>query len=198
MKMKARVQATKEAKEPKEAKEAKEAKLAKVAGSRVMKQAKLSFAVQAKKRILSDPGILTNANKKPKLEQNNNNNKECEEDDISVDVTQNDNTRKNLRSGKSSNKENENPLIIDSDKKQEESSETKEGKLTKSSQTKLEILKEKNDETVSPLADNEDLEENVKEIDKKFSNSMKDAVKTECKICRYGHKLKAALKCTIH
>ena len=85
-------------------------------GSRVRKQAKLSFAVQTKKKVWSDPATLPIANKKPKLGQNNNNNnnnnnnKECEEDDISVAVTENENTRKSLISGKSSNKENKIPV----------------------------------------------------------------------------------------
>ena len=190
-------------------------------GGRVMKQQKLNFFNQAKKRAAAtaDPETQTNNNKKQKItydEENNNEKKESK-------------TRNNSRPSRSCNKEN---FEVETEKKRLDIIETKEdqqnGRKKDKTNLKPNNKKEKTVESmkevknsdhtekrgISELSDrkkkgkeeteaksktkgeaekalekkdNEEEEEADENLDdreeKTFSNSMKDAVKTECKIC---------------
>ena len=177
---------------------------------RVMKQQKLNFFTDAKKRSIVDSESHTNNNKKQKLvdgkedDNNNNNNNngelkpkrlsrscnkenfEPKSDGSELDISQ---TAREGKDGKAKKlSESTNIVIGDRDQKktredenkrmfksESENKKNKEETFKKSEKAKN---KDKGDYEKNLDAEQEDVAEQI------FSNSMKDAVKTECRICR--------------
>ena len=177
---------------------------------RVMKQQKLNFFTDAKKRSIVDSESHTNNNKKQKLidgkedDNNNNNNNngklkpkrlsrscnkenfEPKSDGSELDISQTAREGKDGKGKKLSEatnivgghrdqkktREDENKRMF---KSESENKKNKEETFKKSEKAKN---KDKGDDEKNLDAEQEDVAEQI------FSNSMKDAVKTECRICR--------------
>ena len=176
--------------------------------ARVMKQQKLNFFTDAKKRSIVDSESHTNNNKKQKLvygkeEDNNNNNNgelkpkklprscnkenlEPKSDGCELDISRTGREGKD-REG---NKLSESTNIVCGDRDQKKTRQDDNKSMSKSEnedkKNKEEILKK------SEKAKNKDKGDDEKNLDAEhdnvakqiFSNSMKDAVKTECRVCR--------------
>lgn len=145
-------------------------KLQSVKGTKVMKQPKLNFLSKANKRVLTDPELTSNSNKKTKLEENNNESKDFQQVE----------EKRPTRSTRSSDKENVEVQQNPNEAKPKVVVEKKEpiDKSLKIESQKEETIVEKQ---ITKEDNHEEEEEDQKE---KFSNSMKDAVKTECRVCR--------------
>ena len=142
--------------------------------AKIMKQPKLQFATQAKRQILKDPNanILSNDNQQIKLVEKNNNRPKLEE----TKPTERTEGAKHIKYI-SENKENEDSVQKQVDNKSKKKT-VKDNKKNKEADELAENICEKS----------LDLCEDTNEV-KKFSNSMNDAVKTECHICRWTNHL---------
>ena len=175
---------------------------------RVMKQQKLNFFTNAKRRSIVDSESHANNNKKQKLvdgeeDDNNNNNNgelkpkrlprscnkenfESKSDGSELDISQTAREGKDGKGKKLSESTNivgghrdQNKTREDENKRmfksESENKKNKEETFEKSEKAKN---KDKGDDEKNLDAEQEDVAEQI------FSNSMKDAVKTECRICR--------------
>lgn len=177
---------------------------------RVMKQQKLNFFNDAKKRSIVDSESHTNNNKKQKLidgkedDNNNNNNnngklkpkrlsRSCNKENFEpksegseLDISQ---TAREEKDGKGK-RLSESSNIVGGDRDQNKTREDQNKRMFKSESEN----KKNKEETFkkSEKAKNTDKGDYEKNLDTEqedvaeqiFSNSMKDAVKTECRICR--------------
>ena len=175
---------------------------------RVMKQQKLNFFTNAKRRSIVDSESHANNNKKQKLvdgkedDNNNNNNGElkpkrlprsCNKENFEpksegseLDIIQTAREGKDGKGKKLSESTNivgghrdQNKTREDENKRMFKSeSENKKNKEETSKKSEKAKNKDKGDDEKNLDAEQEDVAEQI------FSNSMKDAVKTECRICR--------------
>lgn len=145
-------------------------KLQSVKGAKVMKQPKLNFLSKANKRVLTDPELTSNCNKKTKLEENNNKSKDFQQVE----------EQRPTRSTRSSNKEN---VEVQQNPNEAKPKVVVEKKEPTDKSLKIESQKE---ETIveKQITKEDNHEEEEEEQKEKFSSSMKDAVKTECQVCR--------------
>ena len=170
-----------------------------VKSGRVMKQQKLNFFTPAKKRTIAVPENYANNNKKKNAsedEENSNNNNEsktsrprrsCNKENLDVGKTEGHN-----KDGKKEQKDK----TIDAKKEikigkqvvgSKNISETEDKKKGKDEEQETEIkIKTSTKREAESIVKREDTEEDGNlegEGEQIFSNSMKDAVKTECRIC---------------
>ena len=137
--------------------------------AKIMKQSKLQFSTQAKKQIQKDPNanILSNDNQQIKLVEKNNNRPKLKE---TKPMERTEGT-KPIKSS-SGNKENEESV----QKQRDNKSKKKEEINAKKHKEENEPAEEVGEKSLDLCGDTNE--------GKKFSNSMNDAVKTECHICR--------------
>ena len=173
--------------------------------ARVMKQQKLNFFTDAKKRSIVDSESHTNNNKKQKLvdgeedDNNNNNNGELKSKRLPRSCNKenfepkSDGSELDIsptgREGKVGNgkKFSEATNIVGGDRDQKKTTEDENKRMFKSeseNKKNKEQTLQKSDKVKDKEKGDEEKNFDADHDGQIFSNSMKDAVKTECRICR--------------